>query len=132
MIEAITFIQSLNIFGNPSVENINVSDKQLSKALIKEARRFVENAETEARNGEEAKKVILSSNGRNEKQNLAQIAVWHHEVSAKYYRQAAARYDEASRIRLDHQQTLQRRSEEIMRLARKSEKTVTLLRNLNN
>jgi len=133
MTDAINFFQSLNVFGLFSNSKIdNSSKRKLSRELIKDARKFVADAETEAKSASEAKNLTLSAADRNLKQNLANIAVWHHEISAKNYRQAAARYDEASRLRADQKEILQFHSQKNMRLAEDTEQTAEFLRGLNN
>lgn len=127
MAEAVNFFQSLKIFGLFSNPRIDTSERKLSRELIKDAKNSFERAETEARNGDEAKILLLATDDRELKKNLAKIAVWHYETAAKHFRYTAARYSEASRIRPDQEKLLTRHSEKINRLAQVIEKTVESL-----
>lgn len=131
MTDAINFFQTLKIFGLFSKPNFNTSARKLSRELIKDARRALERAEAEARNAAEAEKLLLSSRDENLKNNLAKIAAWHHEAAAKHFRQTAARYSEASRIRTDQKKALVYHSEKNIRLAREAEKAFASLSDYN-
>ena len=118
------------LFSNPTVDNS--SERKLSRELIKDARKFIAMAEAETRNANEARNLTLSADDQNFRRNLANIAIWHHEVSVKYYRKAAARYLEASVLRPDQENLLRKHSENLIRLAQEAESTVEFLRDLKN
>ena len=112
------------MFSNPKIDS---SERKLSRELIKDAKDSFERAETEAKNGDEAKSLSIASDDENLKKNLAKIAVWHYAAAAKHFRYTAARYSEASRIRPDQEKLLMRHSEKVTRLAQVIEKTIESL-----
>lgn len=133
MTDAINFFQSFKMFGffsNPEIDNS--SERKLSRELIKDARNFIARAEAEAKNAGEAKNLTLTAADKNLKQNLASIAVWHLEASAKNYRQAAARYVEASVLRQDQEKILRKHAENFVQMAQEAENTAENLQTLNN
>lgn len=131
MVEAINFFQSLKNFGLFSNPRIETSERKLSRELIKDARKSLERAEVELRNGDEAKNLLLSTGDKNLKKNLANIAVWHYETATKHFRHTAARYAEASLLRPDQEKIILSHSKKVLDLAQRAEAEIELLKNLD-
>lgn len=131
MVEAINFFQSLKSFGLFSNPKIETSERRLSRELIKDARRSLERAKAELRNGDEAKNLLLSTCDKNLKKNLAHIAAWHYETAIKHFRHTAARYMEASRLRPDQEKIILSHSKKVLDVAQKAEAEIEHLQNLD-
>jgi hypothetical protein len=127
MPEAINFLQSFFTFNSFSSIGASRHEIRLANALKKDARKYAAEAAAEARNAETAQMLTLEGKEKSASRSLAEIAIWHHELSLKKYRRAAARYAEAAKIRTKKQKEFDATAREMTLLAAKSESAVRAL-----
>lgn len=127
MIDAMNFFQSLFSLNNFAPgERIALPERKLIRALVKDAKKLVEEAESQARHGETAQNLMREAKNISDaplQQNMTAISVWHFEASLQKYNKAVARYDEAGRIQTQNSRiffaearTLAKRADEIERI----------------
>ncbi|MBS1793310.1 MAG: hypothetical protein JSS81_05620 [Acidobacteria bacterium] len=117
MTEALNFFQSILTFRSRAPRRPDRAERELVRMLGDEARELARKAAAERENGRTTEALAADPANAEKARVFAGITLWHNERAAEKYRRAAARYDEAARIKTGRRRAFRALAAEMTRRA---------------